>query len=76
MKKKHQKELNKIKGLMIDSLEEPTPEIIEGKKRIILRGEFVCHEDIPYPIAFDRSFTVCGEDTDVVYLVMIQKIDL
>lgn len=76
MKKKHQKELKKIKDLMINALEIPTVMTVSGskKKTAYFAGEFVCHQD--NCSNFDADFTVCGEDTDVAYLVMIQQIDL
>ena len=76
MKKKHQKELKRIKDLMINALEQQVTLTTTGskKKTVSYEGEFVCHED--KCSTFDCDFTVCGEDTDVAYLVMIQKIDL
>ena len=65
------KEIKKIKKLMIDALEKP-----DGKG--ILRGDYVCHEDIPEKslLTLDGHFTVCGEKESPVYLVLIQKIKL
>jgi hypothetical protein len=64
-------DLNKIKTLMIDALEEPDD-------KNILHGEFVCHEDIPEHNLFgaDKHFTVVGEDEEVVYSVMIHKLKI
>jgi hypothetical protein len=70
MKKKHLKELNTIAEAMMQGLEQ-----VE-KKTGILRGDFVCHDPNTKITDYDYDFTVCGEDTDVCYLVMIQKIDL
>ena len=63
---------------MMDALEIPTPEIIEGKKRMILRGEFVCHEDIlgtKIGNGWNDSFTVCGEENAPTYMVGIMFIE-
>ncbi len=68
-------EINKIKILMMQSLE-------EVDQKGIIQGEFVCHEDIPdsTPHGFDAHFTVCGDESNykkpVVYLVLIKKIQL
>jgi len=73
--KKRIEEIDYIKNMMIDALEEPSK--ADSKGHCILNGEYVCHEDIPEvpPDGFDRSFLVCGEGEDPVYLVCILKID-
>lgn len=64
------KEINKIKGLMMQSLE-------EVDEKGILQGEYVCHEDmIETPVGFDAQFVVCGEDENHTYLVLIQKVKI
>jgi len=59
------KESQKIIEEMIDGLEKP--------ENNILTSDYVCHRDIP---DVEDSFTVCGEDPDVTYLVTVHKIDL
>lgn len=79
MKKKNIKEAELIKQIMVDALEIPTPEIgKDGKKHVYLKGEFVCHEDIlgkEIGGEWHDSFDVCGEDTDVSYLVAIMIVE-
>jgi hypothetical protein len=70
MKRKNLIEINTIAEAMMQGLEK-----VE-KKTGILRGDFVCHDGDTKMSDFDRDFIVCGEDPDVAYLVMIQKIDL
>ncbi len=75
MKPKHKKEAAKIMRMMINALEVPKEEVVNGKKRTILSGDFVCHEDIlgkEIGHGWDDSFTVCGDDPDVSYLVAVQ----
>lgn len=71
MKKKYIKEAKKIKNLMMQSLE-------EVDENNILQGEFVCHEDIlgkEIGQGWHDSFSVCGEDDGVTYLIGIQIIN-
>lgn len=75
IKRKHTKEAEKIMRLMINSLELPKKEVVKGKKQVVLTGDFVCHEDIlgkKIGGGWYDSFSVCGENPDVSYLVAIQ----
>lgn len=65
------KEIRKIKKTMMQSLEE-----VDSKG--VVRGEFLCHEDIPEecPDGMDDYFCVMGEDEKVAYLVLIKEIKL
>jgi len=65
------KEITQIKKKMMQSLE-------ELNKKGIVKGDFLCHEDIPEkcpPIA-DDYFSVVGDDAKVCYIVMIKEIKL
>lgn len=79
MKKKHLKEIKKIKDLMVNSLEQRMTMTVSGsdKKTTYLSGEFVCYDEgYGNSDSIDADFVVCGQEADVAYLVMIQKIDL
>jgi hypothetical protein len=62
-------DMHDIKHTMIDALQE-----VDGEG--VLRGDWICHEDIPEetPRGFDTHFSVIGEDIGEIYLVLIQKI--
>ncbi len=65
------KEIEKIKVLMMQSLEE-----IDASG--VLRGDFLCHEDIPehLPEGMDDYFTVVGDDEKVAYVVLIKEVKI
>lgn len=73
---KHQKEIKKIKDLMMNALEQrmTMKTSASNKKVTYLTGEFVCHDE--RYTSNDSDFLVCGKDTDVAFLITIQKIIL
>jgi len=65
------KKIKKFRDYLINLIEIPDK---DGH----LQGEYVCHTDIPekIPDGFDASFTVCGEDENYVYTILIKKIEI
>lgn len=76
MKKKHEKNLDTIVATMIDALEVPTSEVVDGKKRTILKGEWVTIREEGSRYGCDRAFLVNGEDMDHSVLVQLTHVDL
>jgi hypothetical protein len=62
-------EIEKIKALMMQSLEEID---CDG----VVQGDFICHEDTPdeCPPLMDAYFTAVGDDPEYSYVVMIKKV--
>ena len=76
MNKSQQKLLQKIKSIMVDALEIPTPRIIDGKKHIILEGEFIILDyDKKIAPEFDEEFIVNRDEKDGSFLVLIKHVD-
>jgi len=77
MNKSQQKLLKQIKHTMIDALEVPTKRTINGKKHIILEGDFITLEDFDEKIApsFDEEFIVNKDEKDGSFLVLIKHVD-
>ena len=66
--------MDKIVEDMVNGLEKPTPEIMDGKKCMVLRGDFVTIE--AEPVHGDRAFIVNGEEDEPTYWVEITKVTI
>ena len=76
MNKSQEKLLKKIKNIMVDALEVPTPKIIDGKKHIILEGEFITIDfDEKVAPEFDEEFIVNRNEKDGSFLVLIKHVN-
>jgi len=62
-------EIEKIKALMMQSLEE-----IDCNG--VAQGDFICHEDVPdeCPPLMDDYFTAVGDNLEYCYVIMIRKV--
>lgn len=74
MAKKKQQIIDIIVQEMVNGLEKPTPQIINGKKRMMLSGEFLTIE--VEPVHGERAFIVNGADDEPSFWVEITEVPL